>query len=38
MAETARHEDWPRTIEEFEVWHARQPDVAALHAATDLAA
>jgi Uma2 family endonuclease len=26
MAETARHQDWPRTVEEFEVWHARQPE------------
>ena len=26
MAETARQEDWPRTVEEFEAWHARQPE------------
>jgi Uma2 family endonuclease len=26
MAEAARREDWPRTIEEFEIWHARQPE------------
>jgi Uma2 family endonuclease len=26
MAEAARREDWPRTVEEFEVWHARQPE------------
>ena len=26
MAEAARREDWPRTIEEFESWHARQPE------------
>jgi Uma2 family endonuclease len=26
MAEAARQEDWPRTIEEFEIWHARQPE------------
>jgi Uma2 family endonuclease len=26
MAEAARREDWPRTIEEFEAWHARQPE------------
>ena len=25
MAEAARREDWPRTVAEFEVWHARQP-------------
>jgi Uma2 family endonuclease len=24
MAEAARQEDWPRTVAEFEVWHARQ--------------
>ena len=22
MAEAARQEDWPRTVEEFEIWHA----------------
>ena len=22
MAEAARREDWPRTLEEFELWHA----------------
>jgi Uma2 family endonuclease len=26
MTEAARQEDWPRTVEEFEVWHARQPE------------
>jgi Uma2 family endonuclease len=26
MAEAARREDWPRTVEEFEIWHARQPE------------
>ncbi len=26
MAEAARREDWPRTLEEFEVWHASQPE------------
>jgi Uma2 family endonuclease len=26
MAEAARREDWPRTVEEFELWHARQPE------------
>jgi Uma2 family endonuclease len=26
MAKTARQEDWPRTVEEFEIWHARQPE------------
>jgi Uma2 family endonuclease len=26
MAEAARREDWPRTIAEFEAWHARQPE------------
>jgi Uma2 family endonuclease len=26
MAEAARRDDWPRTVEEFEVWHARQPE------------
>jgi hypothetical protein len=26
MAEAARQEDWPRTVEEFEAWHARQPE------------
>ncbi|HZA65964.1 MAG TPA: Uma2 family endonuclease [Geminicoccaceae bacterium] len=26
MAEAAREEDWPRTVEEFEIWHARQPE------------
>jgi Uma2 family endonuclease len=26
MAEAARIEDWPRTVAEFEVWHARQPE------------
>ena len=26
MAEAARREDWPRTVEEFEAWHARQPE------------
>jgi Uma2 family endonuclease len=24
MAEAARRDDWPRTVEEFETWHARQ--------------
>jgi hypothetical protein len=23
MAEAAREDDWPRTVEEFEAWHAR---------------
>jgi Uma2 family endonuclease len=26
MAEAARREDWPRTIEQFEFWHARPPE------------
>jgi Uma2 family endonuclease len=26
MAEAARREDWPQTLEEFEAWHARQPE------------
>ncbi len=26
MAEMARAEDWPRTVAEFEAWHARQPE------------
>ena len=26
MAEAARQEDWPRTIEEFEAWHARRTE------------
>ena len=26
MAEPARREDWPRTVGEFEAWHARQPE------------
>ena len=26
MAEAARREDWPRTVEEFEAWHALQPE------------
>ena len=26
MAEAARREDWPRTVADFEVWHARQPE------------
>ena len=26
MAEVARQEDWPRTVEEFEAWHAREPE------------
>lgn len=26
MAEAARQEDWPRTVAEFEPWHACQPD------------
>ena len=26
MTEAARREDWPRTVAEFEVWHARQPE------------
>jgi Uma2 family endonuclease len=26
MTEAVRQEDWPRTVEEFEVWHARQPE------------
>jgi Uma2 family endonuclease len=26
MAEAARQEDWPRTVAEFEAWHARQPE------------
>jgi len=25
MAEAALENDWPRTVEEFEAWHARQP-------------
>jgi Uma2 family endonuclease len=26
MAEAARRDNWPRTVEEFEAWHARQPE------------
>jgi hypothetical protein len=26
MVEAARREDWPRTVEEFELWRARQPE------------
>jgi Uma2 family endonuclease len=26
MAEAARREDWPRTVAEFDAWHARQPE------------
>jgi Uma2 family endonuclease len=26
MAKAAPHEDWPRTVTEFEVWHARQAE------------
>ena len=26
MAEAALREDWPRTVTEFEAWHARQPE------------
>ncbi len=26
MAEAARRDDWPRTVAEFEAWHARQPE------------
>jgi Uma2 family endonuclease len=26
MAEAALEEDWPRTVAEFELWHAQQPD------------
>jgi Uma2 family endonuclease len=26
MAKAAQREDWPRTIAEFEAWHARQPE------------
>ncbi len=26
MAEAARREDWPRSVAEFEAWHARQPE------------
>ena len=26
MAKAAPREDWPRTVAEFEVWHARQPE------------
>jgi Uma2 family endonuclease len=26
MAEAARREDWPRTVAEFQDWHARQPE------------
>jgi Uma2 family endonuclease len=26
MAEAARQDDWPRTVAEFEAWHARQPE------------
>jgi Uma2 family endonuclease len=26
MAEAARREDWPRTVMEFQAWHARQPE------------
>ena len=24
--EAAAREDWPRTVEEFDAWHARQPE------------
>jgi Uma2 family endonuclease len=26
MAEAGRREDWPRTVADFEAWHARQPE------------
>jgi len=26
MSEAALKQDWPRTVEEFEAWHARQPE------------
>ena len=26
MAEAALEDDWPRTVDEFEAWHARQPE------------
>jgi Uma2 family endonuclease len=26
MADAARQEGWPRTVEEFEAWHAHQPE------------
>ena len=26
MVEAARREDWPQTVAEFEIWHARQPE------------
>jgi len=26
MAEAARRDDWPRTVAEFQAWHARQPE------------
>ena len=26
MAEAARRDDWPRTVEEFEAWHTHQPE------------
>ena len=26
MTEAARQEEWPRTVAEFEAWHARQPE------------
>jgi Uma2 family endonuclease len=26
MAEAAHREDWPRTVAEFEAWHARRPE------------
>jgi Uma2 family endonuclease len=26
VSEAAREEDWPRTVEEFQAWHARQPE------------
>ena len=26
MARAAPQEDWPRTVAEFEAWHARQPE------------
>jgi Uma2 family endonuclease len=26
MADAVRQEGWPRTVEEFEAWHARQPE------------
>jgi hypothetical protein len=47
VARAAPSEDWPRTVAEFEAWHARQPElddppvrlvIDDLYAATDLAA